>query len=375
MGLLDLSAAFDTLDQSILLQRLESTFGIKGIVLAWFASYVSDRTQCVLIDGIRSLPSPLSFVVPQGSVLGPVLFTLYSQPLSDVMSLHDCHFHKYADDTELSASATPDNFPQATQTLVDCTHSVLQRMDSNNLKLNTDKTEVMVVGSSSCLARVSGGSLVMGGSVIAFQDSVRYLGVRLDPTLSMRDQVSSVCRACFLELRRIGSIKKFLSREAVIKLVNAAILSRLDYCNSTFVGITNEQFNRLQRVQNAAARLILSKRKRDHVTPLLRELHWLPVKARCHYKLAVLAYRHFDGSLAPSLSAALEVRATTRTLRSSDERLLVVPRYNLMTAGRRSFGVAAPMIWNSLPSTIRNTPSLCQFKIDLKTHLFRLFLA
>ena len=375
MGLLDLSAAFDTLDHSILLQRLESTFGIKGKVLAWFTSYVSDRTQCVLIDGIKSVPAPLSFGVPQGSVLGPVLFTLYSQPLSDVMSLHDCQFHKYADDTELSASATPDNFPNATQTLVNCTNNVLQWMDSNKLKLNTDKTEVMAVGSTSCLSRVTEGSVIMGGSVIAFQDSVRYLGVRLDPTLSMKDHVSSVCRACFLELRRIASIKKFLTHDAVIKLVTAAILSRLDYCNSTFAGITDEQFTRLQRVQNAAARLVLSKRKRDHVTPLLRELHWLPVKARCHYKLAVLAYRHFDGSLAPSLSAALTTRTTTRTLRSSHERLLVVPRYNLMTAGRRSFSVAAPMIWNSLPSTLRHAPSLGQFKTNLKTHLFHAFLS
>ena len=154
----------------------------------------------------------------------------------------------------------------------------------------------------------------------------------------------------------------------------AAVLSRLDYCNSTFVAITDEQFARLQQVQNAAARLILGKRKRDHVTPLLRELHWLPVKARCNYKLAVLAYRHFDGTLSPSLSATLAKRNATRNLRSSDENLLVVPRYNLKTAGRRSFSVAAPMVWNSLPSLLRHAPSLPQFKTNLKTYLFKKYL-
>ena len=91
LALLDLSAAFDTLDHAILLRRLESTFGISG--------NLSDRTQSVVVDGLMSTPIPLVFGVPQGSVLGPVLFTLYSQPLSDVIACHSCDCHKYADDT------------------------------------------------------------------------------------------------------------------------------------------------------------------------------------------------------------------------------------------------------------------------------------
>ena len=107
----------------------------------------------------------------------------------------------------------------------------------------------------------------------------------------------------------------------------------------------------MQRVQNAAARLVLGKCKRDHVTPMLKELHWLPVKARCIYKLLVLAYRHFDGSLAPSLDKNLETRIPTRVLRSSNERLLVVPSYELKSAGKRSFSVAAATHWNKLPKS------------------------
>ena len=126
------------------------------------------------------------------------------------------------------------------------------------------------------------------------------------------NHISNVCRVCFLEIRRIASIKKYLFREALIQLVVTTVLSRLDYCNSTLSNISDEQFHRLQRVQNAAARLILGKSKRDHVTPMLKELHWLPVKARCIYKLLVLAYRHFDGSLAPSLDKNLETRVPTR---------------------------------------------------------------
>ena len=134
--------------------------------------------------------------------------------------------------------------------------------------------------------------------------------------------------------------------------------------------MSEEQLERLQQVQNSAARLVLKRKKRDHVTPMLKELHWLPVKARCQYKIAVLAYRHFEGSLAPYLSATLSTRRASRTLRSSNENRLVVPRRNLRSAGERAFSFVAPVIWNSLPAGLRQLSSLNQFKCQLKTHLF-----
>ena len=297
VALLDLSAAFDTLDHSVMLQRLEMSFGFRGSVLKWFSSYVSDRFQRVVVNGVVSEPSPLLYGVPQGSVLGPLLFSLYSQPLSDVISSHGCQYRKYADDTELSKSASPDSISTVTHTVQSCVHDISSWMHSNKLKLNAEKTEVLPVGSVSRLALVGRDSLNLSGATILFQPSVKYLGVKLDQTLSMHDQISSVCRACLFELRRIASIRPFLSKEAVLKLVVATVLSRLDYCNSVLIGLPEDQILRLQRVQNSAARLVLGKKKRDHVTPLLRELHWLPVKARCQYKIAVLAYRHFDGTL------------------------------------------------------------------------------
>ena len=374
LALLDLSAAFDTLDHSILLRRLEISFGLHGTVLLWFKSYVEGRFQCVSIDGVASSPCPLVYGVPQGSVLGPVLFTLYSQPLSGVISSHGCQYHKYADDTELSKSAPPDDFPSAISSVQECVSHVLAWMDSNKLKLNTDKTEVMSVSSRSSLGLVGGSSINLCGADIPFQKSVKYLGVKIDQTLSMHDQISSVCRACFFDLRRISSIRSYLSKDAAMKLISATILSRLDYCNSTLIGVSEGQLERLQRVQNSAARLVLRKKKRDHVTPMLKELHWLPVKARYKYKIAVLAYRHFDGSLAPYLSATLCTRRPSRTLRSSNENRLVVPRRNLRSAGERTFSFAAPVFWNSLPASLRQLSSLNQFKCQLKAHLFQQYL-
>ena len=120
LALLDLSAAFDTLDHAILLRRLESTFVISGVAPSWFESYLSDRTQSVVVDGLMSTPIPLVFGVPRGSVLGPVLFTLYSQPLSDVITCHSCDYHKYADDTEISDSAPPSDFTSAQSNIQSC---------------------------------------------------------------------------------------------------------------------------------------------------------------------------------------------------------------------------------------------------------------
>ena len=123
---------------------------------------------------------------------------------------------------------------------------------------------------------------------------MKYLGVKIDQTVPMQNQISSVCRASSLELRRLTSIRPYLSERTSARLVAALITSRLDYCNSVLAGLPAEQIGRLQRVQNNAARLVLKKRKRDPITPLLNELHWLPVKFRFEYKIATLAYRHFD---------------------------------------------------------------------------------
>ena len=181
LALLDLSAAFDTLDHPILLQRLETTFGISGTVLHWFASYLQGREQSVKVD-VLSSPSPLQFGVPQGSVLGPLLFTLYSQPLSDLICRHECDTHKYADDTQLSKGAPPDQF----QSLLCDIQTCIESLVGNKLKLNAEKTEVLPVASTPRLSSAGRDSVDIGGKRIPFISSVRNLGDHLDQTLSMQ---------------------------------------------------------------------------------------------------------------------------------------------------------------------------------------------
>ena len=135
--------------------------------------------------------------------------------------------------------------------------------------------------------------------------------------------------------------------------------------------MSNINFKKLQTIQNAAAKLILKKRKYDHATPLLKQLHWLPVKARCDYKIAVMAYKFFDGTLPSYLSKTLSARCPSRNLRSSTEHFLILPKTNLKHFGERSFNFTAPKIWNHLPRHLRHACSLGVFKKNLKTYMFK----
>ena len=229
---------------------------------------------------------------------------------------------------------------------------------------------MMLVGSSVCISLVSCESADIGGSCIPFQTTVMYPGVHLDQTLLVKQHISSLCCTMFLALRRITSVHPFLSNSSTEKLVVSMITSRLDYCNATFTGVADEQIVCIQKIQNNTTRLVLKKMKRDHVTPLLKELHWLPVINRIQYKLAMLTFCHFNGTLPPYLSSSLCTCQPLRSFHSSTERLLKIPKTNLKICGERFFGHIALTVWNLLPADLRSSPSLPAFKANLKMYLF-----
>jgi hypothetical protein len=374
LALLDLSAAFDTLDHGIVLQRLETTFGITGTALTWFQSYLSDRSQRVVADGHVSDVFGLQFGVPQGSVLGPVLFTLYTQPLSHVIESHNVDHHKYADDTQLIDAGTVLNIATVSNNLEHCIDDVGKWMETNKLKLNGDKTELLVSGTKYFLGQLdSPPTLSINGATVSGAECVRDLGVYIDPKLSFHDHFSRVCQSANYELRKLSYVRKFITLSATVQLVSSLVLSRIDYCNALFAGLPDTELGRLQNVQNNAARMIFRRSKRHHVTPLLIALHWLPVKYRITYKIATLAFKKFHGGLPSYLSDLLVVkRAGDRETRSSSERRLEPPPWSRnKTTDRRMFSIVAPDVWNGLPRRLRDITSLSAFKSNLKTHLFR----
>lgn len=370
LTLLDLSAAFDTIDHSILLSRLNTLYGISGSALDWFASYLLGRTQTVLVDGQTSHPASLSFGVPQGSVLGPIMFILYTKPVSSLTHTHAISSQSFADDTQLYDSTTPQNVSASIQSLESCIGEVKSWMTTNKLKLNDDKTEALLFSKKTTSVSLPQ-SVHVGDVDISFAPSARNLGFMITSDMSLDKHVSTMCKSAYYELRKLSAIRHYLSTHTAVTLVCAFVLSRLDYCNALLSGCPQYLINKLQRVQNSAARLIFKARKHDHVTPLLRSLHWLPVQARIEYKLSSLCYNFFTGHSPAYMSQLLSPYIPRRQLRSSsDSRILIVPKINTKTYGARTFSHAAAVQWNSLPHSIRHAKSLSAFKRSLKTYLF-----
>lgn len=376
LGLLDLSAAFDTVDHEILLQRLEVTFGIQGLALKWFSSYLSGRLQSVRIEGHCSRLAGLRHGVPQGSVLGPLLFLLYTSPLIDIVTRHGLRGHCYADDTQIYFYCPPDRMLQLSAVFTNCVNDVQQWMQSNRLKLNCDKTEAMWITSRNTFRSLSAvPSVTVGNSVIQPSLGARNLGVYFDCRLDMKQHINNVCRQCYFQLRQLRVIRRSLPPAILKTLLHAFVSSRLDYCNSMFYGLPKCDITKLQYVQNSAARLFGGLRKFDHITPIMRtELHWLPIKYRIDYKIAMLVHKSFHQQAPNYISEMCLPASENRFLernRSAAHRSLIRPRWNTVTYGKRGFRYAAPAVWNKLPVSIRRIDSHTAFRRDLKTFLFR----
>ncbi len=373
--LLDLSAAFDTIDHDILLYRLEHMYGITGTVLKWFESYLSDRSQSVVIDGEKSKSKELKYGVPQGSKLGPLLFASYIAPLSTVVSKTDVDDEKFADDEQLALAFKPkpvQNQNNSKFNMEDCIIDVRDFLFKNMLANNGDKTEFLLVGSPQQLKKVDFGSIKVGNVEVKAVDKVRNLGVIFDKHMTMEDHVNKLSGTCFGNIKSLSEIRENISDTHAKIVTNAMVTSHLDYGNALLYGIHKKLTNKLQLVQNAAARVIDKKQKYDHITETRKKLHWLPMEARSEFKILKLTWQSLNDMAPKYLQSLITLKKPCRhNLRSNNRKLLEVPkRSNNSKYGDRAFVNAAPKLWNNLPSEVQNAPSLEIFKKKLKTHLF-----
>ena len=369
--LLDLSAAFDTIDHQILLGRLKERFRVTGTALEWFKSYLMNRCQSVIISGKESTHHQLHYGVPQGSVLGPILFTLYTAPVGDIARKHNMGHHFYADDSQLYISFDPKlDTCNMLHELELCIADIRKWMLINLLKLNDDKTEVILFGSNYYMKRVPSVSIHIGDIDVSSSPHVRNLGAIFDCSMTMSKFVNQKVSTASYYLRSISKIRRVLTAAAAKSLIHAYVTSRLDYSNCLLLGINKSLLKKLQNVQNTAARVVTGE-KEQSISKVLDKLHWLPVWKRIIFKVLVHVYNSLHHKAPLYLTEMLPPfrTFTSYKLRSHDDLQLVITKSN-SKYGDKCFQICAPKIWNILPYDIRDSKSINVFKKLLKTFLF-----
>ena len=275
----------------------------------------------------------------------------------------------YADDTQLYITVKSGQILQMLPKLENCLHAIRFWLTENFLLLNDNKMEVLHLLSHRRKNTIKLLPIQITNGVVNSSKTVVNLGVMFDPNLSMRPHVNCICRRASFALSKIRKIRKFLSKSSTEILVHAFISSLLDSCNSLLHGIPEKDMAKLQRIQNSAARLVSLTKKHDHITPTLKQLHWLPIQFRVHFKVLLLTFKSLHGHAPNYLSELIQLYTLNRPLRSANQTLLTVKKAKTKYLGDRSFSCSAPRLWNSLPASIRCISDITLFRSKLKTYL------
>ena len=339
---IDFSAAFDTVDHNKLLSILEYDFNIGGSALNWFRSYFSNRSQKVKINDSFSPDLSLDEGVPQGSILGPTCYNIYASSIKSIFTKHGFSSLGYADDNEGSSIFTSyfqnEMLLEKTANLLADLHSWANSMQ---LKLNPDKTEVIIFGSKTFLDKINlVGFFTSDSTCIKFTDSIKHLGFHLDNLLNLNLQINNLVSSCYLYLRHIRSIRKYITQDNCAQLIHSFITSRLDYCNSLYIGLPKNLIAKLQKVQNAAVRVVVNKRKCQSVQNDLIELHWLNIEKRIVFKALLIIFNCLNGTAPIVLSMLLSTKSNDDL--STHYRKLKVNFYVATKLGHKSFAFYAP---------------------------------
>ena len=364
--LLDMSKAFDGLDHKILMLKLQDV-GMSPGALNWFSSYLSNRQQVVRINSALSGKLTVHSGVPQGSILGPILFSIYVNDLPTIPQ--HCSSKVFVDDNKLYTSFPVQQCELAVTKVNEDLRKIRDWSFDNRLLLNASKTKLILFGSRQMIAKIPDFRLTLFGKELIPVPSAKDLGLLFDSNLSFGPHVVKMTSSCMSSLGQINRAKHALDRDLLTIVIQSLVFSKMYYCSIVWSNTTASNICKLQAVQNFAARIITNSRKFDHVTPLRCELHWLPVKLHLFYRDAILTFKCMNGMAPDYLSEKFVHRGSTSGRCTRNSQTLNIPLYKSAT-GQRTFYYRAVSLWNDLPANIKTSTTLNIFKTNLRRYLF-----
>ena len=334
LAILDLLAAFDTIDHNIFLHILEQKFGFCGRALKWFQNYLRPQSFTVNINGKYLRSKNLEFSVPQGSCSGANLFTCYCSLITDSIPSF-VTLSGFADDHSIRR-CFPAKFHTAEKRTISTMENTLTKvanwMTSMQLKLNSEKTKFILFGSRQMLKHADTEHLNFGTTPIQWSNLIKYLGGYLVSCLTFKEHVKQKCKAAMLNFIKIKTIRPSLTASACHTLVLMLCISHLDYANALLYGMTKKLKSKYQRIQNMCAKLVLNKEKYDSATKCLQELHWLPIKQRIQHKILLMTHKALSGQAPKYIQELIKIKTPCRQLKSGHSgRLLCTPSIQRQT--------------------------------------------
>lgn len=371
MVLLDFSLAFNSVNYDILLAKLQRYNNLSESALSWVKSYLNERHQTVVgNDSSQSSVITLSNGVPQGSVLGPLLFSLYIQDVRDCFRF--CKYHCYADDIQLYYHFSPSDTLLAFQHVNDDLSRILSWSRKNLLAINPGKCQAIVVGSQKMLNFFNSEPcppLMLGGSIIPLSPTVKNLGIIIDQTLSWKAQVMSVRKKVFYCLHSLRRLKNVLPDKLRNRLIQSLVFPHFDYCDSLFSNLSVNLQRLLQVAQNNCIRFCCNIPYMDRVTPYYLHLSWLKLDGRRKLHQGVLTYKILHQLAPPYLSLNFNC-LSNRRYNTRGVNPLAMPVHRTHTF-HSSFIVSSTSLWNSIPRVVRDSPTIATFRTRFKEHLLR----
>lgn len=362
LGLLDFSNAFNTVDTDVLLNVMCS-FGIAESARDWFRSYLQGRRQRLTVDEIVSAWCNVTSGVPQGGILSPLLFSMYINSITlEVTSQH----HLYADDFQIYTQASLEDIPVAISGLNSDLEKIAHWSNCFGLSINLIKSQVIIIGSPYMISQVDSitvPTIELNGIAIPFSTQVKNLGIYIDNQLSWSSHIKELSKKIYVTYRSLNRLRNFLPIATKVSLAQSLLLPILDYADTSFINLTEDQLDKLERLQNFAIRFVFGLRKYDHISSFRTKLNWLPIRLRRNSHILNLLYSVlFDPKVPVYLKERFKfLKNQDFSERSTKRLLLKFPRYNTKFY-KSSFSVQAVKLWNSLPVNIRQAKSKNIFK-------------